>query len=384
MENFIYYNPVKIIFGKGEIDKVGEVIKSYGYKKILFTYGGGSIKKNGIYDRVIKQLKNFDFIEFGGIQPNPLYEHLIKAIDIVKKEKIDFILAVGGGSVIDGSKFIAAGAYVDKDPWGILTGEIEVERAIPLGDILTLPATGTEMNGNAVISKEQTKEKLAFSSVHVMPVFSILDPEACYTLPDIQISNGIVDAFVHVMEQYLTYPADGYIQDGFAETILKTLIDIGPKVLKNKSNYNYMSNFMWCTTMALNGLICTGVPEDWSTHNIGHEITALCGIDHGQTLAIVLPGVMSIMRNDKKEKILQYGRNVWGLSNPGEDNIDLIIELTEAFFRSIGIKTRLSEYNIDRSVIDEIVKRFEQRKQNIGEKQNMTPSIIRKILEIRY
>lgn len=384
MENFTYYNPVKIIFGKGEIDNVGKVIESYGYKKILFTYGGGSIKKNGIYDRVINQLKKFDFIEFGGIQPNPLYEHLIKAIDIVKKENIDFILAVGGGSVIDGSKFIAAGACIDKDPWGILTGEVTVEKAIPLGDILTLPATGTEMNGNAVISKAETKEKLAFGSPYVMPVFSILDPEACYSLPDIQISNGIVDAFVHVMEQYLTYPVNANIQDGFAETILRTLIDIGPKVLKNKSNYDYMANFMWSTTMALNGLICTGVPEDWSTHYIGHEITALCGIDHGQTLAIVLPGVMSVMRNDKKEKLIQYGKNVWGLTNPNSENIDLIIDLTETFFRSIGIKTRLSEYNVEKSVIDEIVKRFEKRNLLLGERENMTPSIIKKILEIRY
>jgi len=384
MENFVYYNPVKIFFGKGEIDKLGEILKSYGFKKILFTYGCGSIKKNGIYDRVIKQLKNFDFIEFGGIQPNPLYEHLIKGIEIVKTEGIDFILAVGGGSVIDGSKFIAAGACIDKDPWEILTGEVAVERAIPLGDILTLPATGTEMNGNAVISKETTKEKLAFGSPHVMPVFSILDPEACYSLPDIQISNGIVDAFVHVMEQYLTYPVNAYIQDGYSETILKTLIDIGPKVLKDKKNYEYMANFMWSTTMALNGLICTGVPEDWSTHNIGHEITALCGIDHGQTLAIVLPGVMSVMRNDKKEKLLQYGKNVWGLINPKEENIDLIIELTETFFRSLGIKTRLSEYNIDKSVIDKIVKRFEQRNQLLGERENITPPIIKRILESRF
>jgi NADP-dependent alcohol dehydrogenase len=349
----------------------------------LFTYGQGSIKRNGIYDAVKEKLKGFNYLEFGGIEPNPSYETLIKAVDIVKKEGINFLLAVGGGSVIDGTKFIAVAPFVEGDPWNILTGKLEIKQALPIGTVLTLPATGTEMNGNAVISKYSTKEKLSFSSSMVMPRFSILDPQYCYTLPDTQISNGVVDAFVHVMEQYLTYPVGAAVQDGFSESLLRTLMEVGPKVLHDKTNYTYAATFMWATTMALNGLISAGVPSDWSTHAIGHELTALHGIDHAKTLAIVLPGVMHVMRKNKKEKLLQYGHRVLGIQNPSEENIDQIIALTEAFFHAMQIKTRLSDYGVGEDSIRIIVDRFKQRNILLGEHADMGPEIIEKVLKSR-
>ncbi len=381
MNNFTFHNPVKILFGEGQISQLNQLIDKN--TTILFTYGGGSIKRNGIYEQVTTTLKGFKVIEFGGIEPNPSHETLVKAIEIVKREQVDFILAVGGGSVIDGSKYIAAAAFIEDDPWTILTGKSSIEKALPLGTILTLPATGTEMNGNAVISKKSTSEKLAFSSPHVLPVFSILDPTVCYTLPDVQISNGVIDAFVHVMEQYLTYPVQAEVQDAYAESLLRILIDIGPKVLRDRRNYDLAATFMWTTTMALNGLIGAGVPQDWATHAIGHELTAFHGIDHAQTLAIVLPGVMSAMRQHKKDKLIRYGKNVWGLANPDEKNIDQIILLTEAFFHSMQIKTRLSDYGVGEETITKIVKRFEERGYNLGEHANITPEIVGQILKLR-
>lgn len=381
MENFIFHNPVKILFGKGQIAGLNQLISKD--ERILFTYGGGSIKKNGVYDQVRNQLKGYEVVEFQGIEPNPVYETLMQAVQLVKKNNITFILAVGGGSVIDGSKFIAAAHYSKSDPWNILTGVEDVKQALPLGAILTLPATGTEMNGNAVISRRSTNEKLAFSSPFVLPQFSILDPETCYSLPIEQISNGVVDAFVHIMEQYLTFPVQARVQDAFAESLLKILIDIGPKVIANPKDYDLMASFMLTTTMALNGLIGSGVPQDWSTHEIGHEITAYHGIDHARTLAIVLPGVMHIMRQYKKEKLLQYAAKVWGIENPSDNNVDQVILLTEAFFHSMQIKTRLSDYGIGKETIEKIVNRFQQRGTLMGEHQNISADIVRKILETR-
>lgn len=382
MNNFTYHNPVKILFGKGQIENISKEIPAG--SKILFTYGGGSIKKNGIYNQVIKAIKDFEYIEFGGIEPNPKYETLVKAIEICKTEKIDFLLPVGGGSVVDGTKFIAAGYFIEGDPWGILTGEFPVNRALPIGAVLTLPATGTEMNGNSVVSKIATDEKLAFGSHHVMPQFSVLDPEVCYSLPDIQISNGIVDSYIHIMEQYLTYPLNALVQDGFAESLLRNLIEIGPKVLQNKTNYELVSNFMWITTMALNGLIGSGVPGDWATHEIGHELTAFHGIDHAQTLAIVMPGVMEIMKENKAEKILQYARNVWGIDEINNDKaIEIAIDKTVDFFERLGIKTNLSAYDVHQETINKIVGRFEERARSIGERRDITPQKVLEILEAR-
>lgn len=382
MDNFIFHNPVKVAFGKGQIAQLPNFISKD--EKIMLTYGGGSIKKNGVYDQVIKALEGYQIIEFKGIEPNPKYETLAKAIEIGKKENVSFLLSVGGGSVLDGTKLIAAGLQTDKDAWGVLTGEVTIEKATPIGCILTLPATGSEMNANAVISKKATQEKLAFSNPLVMPKFSILDPETCFSLPPQQISNGIVDAFIHVMEQYLTYPVDAMVQDIYAESILSNLIELGPKVLDNPHDYDAMANFMWSATNALNGIIGSGVPNDWSTHEIGHELTAFCGLDHAVTLSIILPGVMRVMLDNKKDKILQYGARVWGInSGTEEQKIDTIIAQTDEFFQSLGIKTRLSDYKIGNDVIEKIVARFAERGRSIGEKGDMTPEVIREVLENR-
>jgi len=383
MYNFEYQNPVKIIFGKGEISKVGANIPKG--SKILLTYGGGSIFKNGVYDQVKASIKDFEVIEFGGIEPNPHYETLMKAVDVVKNENITFLLSVGGGSVIDGTKFIAAAACFSKgDPWDILSKRAPVENAILHGAVLTLPATGSEMNSGAVVTRIETKEKLAFMSPKVMPLFSILDPEVIFSLPEKQVANGIVDAFVHVIEQYLTFPVDSPIQDRFAESILKTLIEEGPKVLANRTDYNAAANFMWSATMALNGLIGAGVPQDWATHMIGHELTAYHGIDHARTLAIVLPGVMHIKREQKKDKILQLGERVWGvLDGTDDERIDETIQKTIEFFESVGIPTKLPDYSVTSETIDTICTRFKKRGYKVGEKANIGPNEIRLILEDR-
>lgn len=383
MYNFEYQNPVKIIFGKGEIAKVGKNIPEG--SKVLITYGGGSIFKNGVYDQVKASIKGFEVIEFGGIEPNPHYETLMKAVEIVKKEKISFLLSVGGGSVIDGTKFIAAAAcFENGDPWDILSKRAPVVDAIPHGTVLTLPATGSEMNMGAVITRVETKEKLAFMSPKVLPLFSVLDPETIFSLPEKQIANGIVDAFVHVIEQYLTFPVNSPIQDRFSESILKTLIEEGPKVIANKTDYDAAANFMWSATLALNGLIGVGVPQDWATHMIGHELTAYHGIDHARTLAIVLPGVMHLMREQKKNKLLQLGERVWGVIDGNDDQrINETIRKTVEFFESVGIQTKLPEYEVPVETITTISDRFKQRGYKLGEKANIGPDEIRLILEDR-
>lgn len=383
MYNFEYQNPVKIIFGKGEIKKVGTNIPSGA--KILLTYGGGSIFKNGVYEQVKAAIKGFEVVEFGGIEPNPHYETLMKAVEVVKNENITFLLSVGGGSVLDGTKFIAAAAcFQNGDPWLILTKRAPVVDAIPIGAVITLPATGSEMNGNSVVTRIETTEKLSFASQKVMPVFSVLDPEVIFSLPEKQVANGVVDAFVHVIEQYLTFPVNSPIQDRFSESILKTLVEEGPKVLADRNNYEAAANFMWSATMALNGLIGVGVPQDWATHMIGHELTAYHGIDHARTLAIVLPGVMNIKRTLKKDKILQLGERVWGITDGTDDErIDQTIQKTVDFFESVGLPTRLPDYDVPTKTIDTICARFEKRGYKIGEKADIGPAEIRTILESR-
>lgn len=385
MYNFIFQNPVKIIFGKGQIDNLRKELPEG--KKIMMTYGGGSIFKNGVYDQIKSVTEGIEMIEFGGIEPNPRYETLMKAVAIVKAEKIDFLLSVGGGSVLDGTKFIAAAAlYEGNDPWDICAkrSEISVSKAIPVGAVLTLPATGSEMNGTAVVSRLETEEKLAFASPAVFPEFSVLDPEVIFSLPDRQVANGIVDAFIHVIEQYLTFPVNSPVQDRFAEGIMLTLIEEGPKVLANRQDYNAAANFMWSATLALNGLIGAGVPQDWATHMIGHELTAYHGIDHARTLAIVLPGMMHIRRKEKQEKILQYGERVWNIkSGTVDERIDKAIKKTIAFFESVGIKTTLPDYEVPAETIERITERFEKRGNKVGEKADIGPREIKKILEDR-
>jgi len=385
MYNFEYKNPVKILFGKGQIAKLSNEVPRN--KKTLLLYGGGSIFKNGIYNQVITALEGFDLVEFGGIEANPTYETCMEAVELLKLEKAEFLLAVGGGSVLDAAKFIAAAAcYEGGDPWEILTGRYTsvVEKALPIGAVLTLPATGSEMNGNSVISRISTTEKMAFSSPAVMPLFSILDPECIFSLPDRQVANGVVDAFVHVMEQYLTYPVNAPLQDRMAEGILLTLIEEGPKVLANRTGYDAAANFMWCATLALNGLIGQGVPQDWATHQIGHELTAFHGIDHARTLAIVLPGVMHIQSKQKEAKILQYGERIWGISEgTSDERISLTIRKTSEFFESVGIPTHLPDYGVGRVTIDRIASRFEARKTKMGETRDIDFKLVRAILEER-
>lgn len=385
MYNFEYRNPVKIIFGKESVPKVADEVPKNA--KILLLYGGGSIKKTGVYDQVASALQDFDWLEFGGIEPNPHYETCMKAVDFAKKENVNFLLSVGGGSVLDATKFIAAATkYENGDPWEILArrNEVEVKDALPLGDVLTLPATGSEMNGNSVITRVSTREKMAFGSPKVMPQFSILDPECVFTLPDRQVANGVADAYVHVLEQYLTFPVNSPVQDRFAESILTTLIEEGPKVLANRNDYDAAANFMWSATLALNGLIGSGVPQDWGTHIIGHELTAYHGIDHARTLAIVLPGMMHIKRENKKDKILQYGQRIWGITEGTyNERIDKAIDKTVEFFESLGIPCTLPEYDVPAETIGKIKDRFNQRKSKLGEKADIDYNQVAEILENR-
>lgn len=388
MLNFELYNPVNYVFGKGQIEKLTDLVPNN--TKILLAYGGGSIFKNGVYDQVKAALPNHDIVEFGGIEPNPRFETLMKAVEIIRAEKIGFILAVGGGSVIDGVKFISAAVNFEGDEADILKKRIlfkDVSQVIPFGTVLTLPATGSEMNSGAVVTIEATQEKLTLGGSALFPVFSIVDPTVITSLPKRQLQNGVVDAFTHVMEQYLTYTHDAILQDRISESILQTLIEIGPDVVENPSDYKLASNFVWSATMALNGLIQKGVPSDWATHMIGHELTALYEIDHARTLAIIGPNLYRVMFDTKKDKLAQYGQRVWNIQgNSTEEIADKAIEKTVEFFHKMGMKTKISENaeNIEKTA-DFIVNRFEERGwKAMGEKQNITLEKVRAIVEMSY
>lgn len=381
MNNFIYANPTKIIFGKGMIKEIANEIPKD--KKVLICYGGGSIKKNGVYEQVTQALSKHKVVEFGGIEPNPHYETCLKVVDLIKKEKVDFLLAVGGGSVLDATKFIAAASlFEDGEPWNILlTGGQTIKKALPLASVMTLPATGSEMNSGGVISRAETAEKLSFASDFCFPKFSVLDPETTYTLPTRQLTNGVVDSFIHVIEQYLTRQKST-LQDNMSEAILKTIVTDGPKTIEQPKDYDLRANFVWAATWALNGWINCGVEQDWSTHMIGHELTAITGLDHAQTLAIVLPGVMEAMKEQKAEKIKQLGKNVFNLPCDG-NLIENTIKTVEQFFNKIGMKTRLSNHNIKEDTIKEIVERFKKRGWKLGEGRNIDYQVIETILKSR-
>ena len=387
MLNFELYNPVKLVFGKGEIEKLSTLIPKK--SKILVAYGGGSIFKNGIYDQVKTALEGFDVVEFGGIEANPYFETLMKAVEIIREQKIDFILAVGGGSVIDGVKFISAAAKFEGNPLDILQKRIifkEGADVVPFGTVLTLPATGSEMNSGSVVSIKATQEKRDFGGSAMFPKFSICDPTVIASLPKRQLQNGVIDAYVHVLEQYLTYPHKGFLQDRIAESILQTLIEIGPDVVENPTDYALASNFMWSCTMALNGLIQKGVPSDWATHMIGHELTALYNIDHARTLAIIGPNLYRVLFETKKEKLAQYGKRVFQLTGTDEEIAQKAIEATVAFYHTMGMKTKISENasNIENTA-DFIVNRFEERGwKALGERQNITLEKLREIVELSY
>lgn len=383
MQNFTFHNPTKIIFGKGTIGALKREIPAG--KKIMLIYGGGSIKRNGTYDEIMAALDGREVVEFSGVEPNPTYETLMKCVEQVKANKVDFLLAAGGGSVIDGTKFVAAAALFDGDPWKILqTYGSCVKQALPFASVLTLPATGSEMNSGSVITRASLKAKLPFNSKLVFPMFSVLDPLKTFTLPAGQVANGVADAFVHIVEQYLTYPAHGKVQDRFAEGLLLTLIEEGPAALKDPENYEVRANLMWAATMALNGLIGAGVPQDWSTHMIGHELTALFGLDHAVTLAIVLPGNLTLRKDHKREKLLQFAQRVWGIKSGNEDHqISEGIKKTREFFESLGIKTHLSDYKIDSNGIDKVVAQLKSHQMiKLGEHGDITPETARQILEL--
>ncbi|MGV8855006.1 MAG: iron-containing alcohol dehydrogenase [Devosia sp.] len=382
MKNFDFYNPTHILFGKGRISDLKDQVPADA--KVLILYGGGSAEKTGVLGQVRAALAGWTVVEFGGIEPNPRYATALKAVKVIGQEGITFLLAVGGGSVIDATKFIAAAAKYDGDAWDILTSRGSVvTAAMPFGTVLTLPATGSEMNSGAVITNPEKGAKLPFSSPHCYPVFSVLDPEVTYTLPPRQIANGVADAFVHIIEQYLTYPSAARVQDGFAETLLRTLIELGPKALETPEDYDIRANLMWTATLALNGLIGAGVPQDWASHMIGHEITALNDTDHARTLAVVLPSLMNDQRGPKREKLLQYAANVWDIREGSDDaRIDAVIKATRGFFEQMGIKTRLGDYAIAAPEIDRIIVALKDHGMTaLGEQNTITPKVARRILE---
>lgn len=381
MNSFSFYNPTRIIFGQDSLSQLDSQIPQSA--RVLILLGGNSARHNGTLDEVTAALGERTVFEFNGIEPNPSYETLMEAVALVRREKLDFLLAVGGGSVIDGTKFVAAAVPFDGEPWGILeSGGQRIERALPFGTVLTLPATGSEMNNGGVVTRKATQDKLPFRSQHVFPQFSVMDPTKTFTLPPRQIANGVVDAFVHITEQYLTYPAGGMAQDRFAEGLLQTLVEIGPKALEKPQDYETRANLMWVATLALNGLIGAGVPQDWATHMIGHELTALYDIDHARTLAIVLPSLLQVQREDKRCKLLQYAERVWHITEGDDDaRIDQAIARTRAFFESVGIATRLGDYDLGPEAVDAVVAQLDKHGlKALGEHQNINLDVSRTIL----
>jgi NADP-dependent alcohol dehydrogenase len=386
MLNFEYMNPTKIIFGKGQIANLAKEIPKDA--KVMMLYGGGSIKSNGIYDQVKQALSAFEVIEFSGIPANPEYEILLKALKIIKSENITYMLAVGGGSVIDGVKFLSSAAlYEGSEPWDILKKSIRTEKGLPFGTVLTLPATGSEMNSGSVITRKETQEKLSMGGPGLFPVFSILDPQVVQSIPERQLANGITDAFTHVLEQYMTYPTEAFLQDRIAESILQTLIEIAPRIMKNPADYEAAANFMWSCTMALNGLIQKGVPTDWAVHAMGHELTALFGIDHARTLAVIAPSHYHYNFEAKKDKLAQYGKRVWNIQEGSTDEIaKAAIEKTVGFFHSLGIDTKLSDYTAEyEGTAEKIFQRFTDRGWlGLGEHKTLAPADVEKIVKMSY
>lgn len=384
MQNFDFHNPTRIVFGKDRIADLGKLIPADA--KVLILVGGSSAEKTGTLAEVRQALGVRQHATFSGIEPNPSYETSMQAVQQVKDGNFDFLLAVGGGSVIDAVKFIAAAALFEgSDAWSILEKHgRNVTQALPFGTVLTLPATGSEMNSGGVITRRSIGAKLAFGSAHCFPVFSVLDPTKTYTLPPKQLANGVVDAFVHTVEQYLTYPANTPLQDRFAEGILQTLVDIGPRLLADaEPNYDDRATLVWAATLALNGLIGAGVPQDWSTHMVGHELTALHGIDHARTLAIVLPSMLDQRREQKQAKLLQYGERVWGItSGTPDERVDAAIARTRAFFEAMGIPTRLGAYGLGAEAIEAVLQQLEDHGMTrLGEQREVTLEVSRRVLE---
>ncbi len=381
MNNFDFYNPTRIAFGEGKIAALDTLVPANA--RVLILFGGESARRTGTLGEVEAALGNRQVQLFGGIEPNPSFETLMEAVTVVQRDGIDYLLAVGGGSVIDGTKFVAAASVFDGDAWDILLkGGTNIHRALPFGSVLTLPATGSEMNKGAVVTRKSLQAKLPFHSEHVFPQFSVLDPTKSFTLPPRQVANGVVDAFVHIVEQYLTYPASAPVQDRFAEGLLQTLIDIGPQALSDPENYSVRADLMWVATLALNGLIGAGVPQDWATHMLGHELTALHGLDHAQTLAIVLPAMLTERKDAKHGKLVQYAQRVWSIHEGSEsEQAEAAIEKTRAFFESLGVKTRLGDYQLAEEHIEPLIKSLEEHGMTaLGEHNDVTPDVCRRVL----
>ena len=381
MNNFDFYNPTRIAFGEGKIAALDTLVPKDA--KVLVLFGGESARRTGTLDEVEAALDGRQVQLFGGIEPNPSFETLMEAVSVVQRDGIDYLLAVGGGSVIDGTKFVAAASVFEGDAWDILLkGGTNIHRALPFGSVLTLPATGSEMNKGAVVTRKSLQAKLPFHSEQVFPQFSVLDPTKSFTLPPRQVANGVVDAFVHIVEQYLTYPANAPVQDRFAEGLLQTLIEIGPQALADPENYDVRANLMWVATLALNGLIGSGVPQDWATHMLGHELTALHGLDHAQTLAIVLPAMLTERKDAKHGKLVQYAQRVWSINEGSEsDQARAAIEKTRAFFESLGVKTRLGDYQLAEEHIEPLVNSLEAHGMTaLGEHNDVTPDVCRRVL----
>jgi len=374
--NFTYHNPTAINFGEGQIKSIVNYISKD--QKVLVVYGGGSIKNNGVYEQVSNALEGYTWFEFSGVEPNPTVETMNKAVQVVRDNDIDFVLAVGGGSVIDGCKYLVGAALYEGDAWDFLDGSAEIKEALPLGVILTLPATGSESNSAAVVSKKATDEKRFFYSPLVYPKFAVLDPATMSTLSDRQLANGLVDAFVHTCEQYITYPTDAIVQDGFAETLLKGLVTLAD-TWDDRRNPAWQKNLMWIANQALNGLIGSGVPQDWATHFIGHELTAFYGLDHARSLAVVQPQLLRVMAEDKNDKLMQMGKNVFGIS----DDNEAVIKAIENLYKKVGISTNLNDYEIDDKVISNITTALEKHGMSaIGENANITLEQSSKILTL--
>ena len=381
ISNFTFRLPTKALFGKGQIASIADEIPKTA--RILLTYGGGSIKKNGVFEQVQSALKDHFYIEFGGIEANPEYETLMKAVTLAREEKLDFILAVGGGSVLDGSKFIAAAVPFNGDPWDIPYKKVPISTALPVGCVMTLPATGSEMNHRAVVSRRATQDKLSLYSEWLRPQFAVLDPTTTYSLPAKQTANGVVDAFVHTLEQYATYPVNGKIQDSFAEGVLSTLLEDGPKLLEHPTDYDARANVMWAATQGLNDILSVGVPGDWSSHAIGHELTAVYGMDHAQTLAIIVPALFTHQLEAKREKLTQMALRVFHYQGDIHRAAEFAIEKIREFFEQMGLKTNFSALGIDDSQFPLVLKKLaEHRPPFIGERKDIDLAAVERILRM--
>jgi len=380
MKNFTYDNTTRIHFGRGMIAEIAKEIPLDA--KVLVTYGGGSIKKNGVYEQVKEALKNHKWGEFSGIEPNPQYDTSMKGVEKIKAEGYNYLLAVGGGSVLDSTKFMSMAAlYKDGEPWDMITKQIMVKDALPVACIMTLPATGSETNFHLVLSRGA--DKLSIRNPITRPKFAVLDPSLTLKLSERQTANGVVDAFVHIMEQYLTYPQNAKVQDRYAEGLLKNLMEEGIAVLANPEDYDIRANIMLTATMALNKFLAAGVVEDWVSHAIGHELTGLYNIDHARTLSIVFPAVMKVLVQDKKEKILQYGERVLGITEGNADErIEKTIQETIDFFKAMGMPVTLRDADLGEEAIDEIMTQFiAHGKKNLGEHGKVGAEEARAILQ---